>query len=101
MKDMNKKYFAIKLIPSRPTFAQDMTPEERAIMQEHVAYWKPYMDNGIMLVLGPVLDPKGAYGFGIVAVDDESEVVTLTQNDPATRINTYEYYPMFAVFAKK
>jgi hypothetical protein len=48
-----------------------------------------------------VLDPKGAYGFGIVAVDDESEVVTLTQNDPATRINTYEYYPMFAVFAKK
>ncbi len=32
---MAKKYYALKLIPPRPTFAQDMTPEERNIMQQH------------------------------------------------------------------
>ena len=28
---MDKKHFALKLIPCRPTFAQDMTDAERAI----------------------------------------------------------------------
>jgi len=37
---MDKKHFALKLIPCRPTFAQDMTDEERAIMQQHVVYWR-------------------------------------------------------------
>jgi hypothetical protein len=43
---MNKKYFALKLNPSRPDFAQTMTDEEKSIMQQHAAYWKNYMDQG-------------------------------------------------------
>jgi len=31
-------YFAIKLLSPRPTFPQDITPEEIAIMQLHRAY---------------------------------------------------------------
>jgi len=98
---MDKKYFALKLNPSRPDFAQTMTPEERSVMLEHIAYWKKYMDEGVMLVFGPVLDPKGVYGLGIIAVDEVAQVDDLIANDPAAKINNYEYHPMMAVVPAK
>ena len=91
-----KKYFVLKLNPNRPDFAQTMTQDEKEIMQQHVNYWKEYMKQGIMLILGPVLDPKGVYGLGIIAVDNEDQISELIDNDPASNINTYEYYPMLA-----
>jgi len=98
---MNKKYFALKLNPSRPDFAQTMTGEERSTMQEHLAYWQDLMNKGKVVVFGPVLDPKAVYGFGVVCVDDEQEVKDFISGDPAARINSYEYYPMLAVVPKK
>jgi uncharacterized protein len=94
---MTKQFFALKLIPPRPTFAQDMTDEERSIMQEHVGYWMELMKQGKVIVFGPVLDPQSVYGLGIVAVDNEEEVKQMITNDPAIKINHYEYYPMMAV----
>jgi uncharacterized protein YciI len=98
---MNKKYFVLKLNPSRPDFAQTMTDEEKSIMQQHVVYWKERMDLGKVLVFGPVLDPDAVYGLGIVAVDDEQEVKEFIAGDPAYKINSYEYYPMLAVVPEK
>jgi hypothetical protein len=98
---MDKKYYVLYLIPVRPDFAQTMSDEERKIMQQHIVYWSGYMDKGIMLIFGPVFDPKGAYGLGIVAVDDENQLLTLLGNDPASTINKYEYYPMRAVTPQK
>jgi len=94
---MDKKHFALKLISCRPTFAQDMTPEERVIMQQHVVYWRELMDKGKVLVFGPVMDPKAVYGLGIIEAENEEEVKAFIANDPATKINTYEFYPMRAV----
>ena len=94
---MNKKYFALKLNPSRPDFAQTMTEKERSTMQQHAAYWREYMSQGKVIVFGPVLDPKAVYGFGVVAVHDEQEVKDFIAGDPANKINSYEYYPMLAV----
>ena len=71
---MDKKYFVLHLLPSRPDFAQTMTDEERAVMLKHVAYWTEMMNEGKALVFGPVLDPNQVYGLGIVAVQDEEEV---------------------------
>jgi uncharacterized protein len=98
---MEKKYFALKLIPPRPTFAQDMNEEERAIMQQHIVYWSHLMDSGIALIYGPVSDPGGAYGLGIIEVDDETQVEAITKNDPAATINHYEAWPMRAILPKK
>ena len=98
---MNKKYYVIKLIPNRADFAQTMTSEERSIMQQHIAYWKEYMSQGIMLIFGPVLDPTGVYGLGIISADSDEQVKQLTGNDPASKINKYEYYPMMAVVPEK
>ncbi len=98
---MEKKHFVLYLIPSRHDFAQTMTDDERAIMQQHVAYWAAYLDQGVVSVFGPVFDPAGTYGIGIVSVDDESQLLSLMQHDPAAKINKYEYYPMRAVMPKK
>ena len=35
---MNKKFFALRLNPSRADFIQTMTEEEKSIMQQHGAY---------------------------------------------------------------
>jgi uncharacterized protein YciI len=98
---MDKKYFALRLNPSRPDFAQTLTDEERSIMQQHAAYWREHMSKGKVIVFGPVLDPNAVYGLGIVAVDGEDEVKDFIAGDPANKINSYEYYPMLAVVPEK
>jgi hypothetical protein len=79
----------------------DMTDDERTIMLRHVEYWKTYVDNGIVIVLGPVMDPKGAYGIAVVSVETEDQLHELIANDPANGLNRYEWYPMRAVTGLK
>src|ERR1700674_1412576 len=62
--------FLFRLNSPRPTFAQDMTDTERAAMLKHVAYWRELLDEGTAIVFGPVADPKGTWGVGIVRVED-------------------------------
>jgi uncharacterized protein YciI len=89
------KQFLCKLIPPRPTFAQDMTEVERKIMQEHVVYWKGLSDRRIAIIFGPVLDPKGTWGVAIVEVASEPGAHILGRNDPAVQAGlTFEVYPM-------
>lgn len=96
-----KKFFALYLNPPRPSFAQDMTADEKAIMMQHVMYWTDLMNKGYVIAFGPVLDPASIYGLGIVAVENEEQVKEFIANDPATGLNTYEYFPMMAVVPQK
>ena len=96
-----KKHFALKLIPPRPTFANDMSVEEQAVMQQHSLFWSGLMNKGIVIVYGPVLDPNGTYGLGIVEVNHEDQVREITTTDPAASLLRYEYYPMRAVLPIK
>ena len=79
----------------------DMTEDEKAIMQQHVVYWKKLLDEGLVIVYGPVMDPKGGYGIGVVDVESEEKLNALINNDPAGRINRYEFYPMRAITPEK
>jgi uncharacterized protein len=74
-----------------------MTVKERQIMQEHVAYWTDLMHKGLALVFGPVLDPAGVYGVGVIQTDDENHLRSLIDADPAKNLNSYQYWPMRAV----
>lgn len=89
-------YFFLKLIPPRPTFSQDMTEAERAVMQEHVLYWKGLTEQGTVIVYGPVLDPNGGYGIGVIEAETEADVHRLIAGDPVRKANlgTHEFYPM-------
>ena len=95
---MDKQYFFLKLNPPRPTFMMDMTADEKAIMQKHVAYWSELLNENIAIVFGPVLDPKGGHGVGVVSVNNEDHLKQIIARDPASGLNKYEYYPMRAVF---
>jgi uncharacterized protein YciI len=80
-----KRYFLIKLIPPRPSFALDMTDTEKLLMQEHVAYWTSLAEKGVALLFGPVLDPAGSYGIGVVEVETGEDVNAVIANDPVTK----------------
>ncbi len=95
-----KKSFFLKLNPPRASFMLDMSDEERSIMQKHVAYWSTYVEDGTVIVLGPVMDPKGGYGIAVVRVESEEELNQIIAKDPANGLNSYEKYPMRAVTKK-
>jgi uncharacterized protein YciI len=97
MVSTEKKSYFLKLNPPRTGFMSDMTEDERIIMQKHVAYWAQYVDDGTVIVLGPVFDPKGGYGIAVIRVDNEEQLKELTDKDPANGLNSYEIYPMRAV----
>lgn len=84
-------HFVYKLIPPRPTFALDMSDDERAIMGQHTAYWTEQFDQGRVVVFGPVLDPAGAWGLGVVEADGIDAVRALGDGDPAVRSGTCTY----------
>jgi uncharacterized protein YciI len=74
--------FVFRLIAPRPTFALDMTDDERAVMGRHAAHWQPLIEGGRMVVFGPVLDDTGSFGLGVIEADDEDELRTHADNDP-------------------
>jgi hypothetical protein len=43
----------------------------------------------------------GVYGLGIVSAESEDQVKYLIANDPASKINRYEYHPMMALVPEK
>jgi len=46
-------------------------------------YWKDLLAAGRVVVFGPVADPEGVWGLGVVRADTQEEVVALAENDPA------------------
>ncbi len=80
--------FVFRLKAPRPTFALDMTDDEREIMGRHAAYWQPLLDNNQMVVFGPVLDSTGSWGLGVVEADDEEELRAFAAGDPVVTTGT-------------
>jgi uncharacterized protein YndB with AHSA1/START domain len=91
------RFFLCRLIPPRKSFALDMTPAERAVMEEHTRYWSGKLAEGTALLFGPVLDPAGGWGVGVIRVNDDVQLQTLQREDPAIRSGIgfrYEALPM-------
>jgi uncharacterized protein YciI len=89
-------HFFLKLIPPRPTFPFDMNDDERAAMGRHAEYLASLLKSGAGIAFGPVLDPSGAFGMGIVEAADEAAARALTDRDPVViaGVGRYEIYPM-------
>jgi uncharacterized protein len=87
-------YFFVKTDNPRPTFHLDMTPDERATMVRHVAYWTDLAREGVSVLFGPVADPGGWFGIGVHRVDDEAQMRRLLDADPANGLLRYQLFPM-------
>jgi uncharacterized protein YciI len=86
--------FLFRHIPPRADFAQTMTDDERTTMAEHLTYWEQLMAEGKVLVYGPVADPEGVWGMGVMRVADRAEVLEIGERDPsvACGLNTFEVF---------
>jgi uncharacterized protein len=95
--------FVLRLVAPRPTFALDMTGEEREIMGHHAAHWQPFIDSGRMVVFGPVLDSTGSWGLAVIEADDEDELRAFAARDPAVTTGTgqLEVGKMLAGFVRQ
>ena len=93
-------HFLAKLTPPRPTFGSDMTDDEQEVMRAHVDYWLPHIGAGIVIAMGPVADPAGAWGVAIVNAPSLSWLRGEQAKDPAIlsgRGFAYDNFPMPAL----
>ncbi len=86
--------FLFKLIPPRADFAQTMTADEQQAMAEHMEYWRQLLRDGRVVVYGPVADPEGVWGMGVLRAADQAEVLTIGERDPSVLagVNTFEVF---------
>ena len=86
--------FLFRLIPPRADFAQTMTVEEQQAMAEHMEYWQQLLQDGRVVVYGPVADPEGVWGLGVLRASDRAEVLEIGERDPSVvaGINTFEVF---------
>ena len=102
MTDADRFYFC-RLLPPRPTFAMDMNDEERALMGQHAAYWRAKMDEGKVIVFGPVGDPTGPWGLGVLKFPGDAELKEFCDGDPVIKANVgfrMETLPMLRAVVK-
>ena len=78
-------YFLCRLTPPRKSFLADMSEEEGALMAEHSAYWRSYVEVGRVAAIGAVADPAGAWGVSIIEAADRQEVEALQARDPVVQ----------------
>ncbi len=76
-------HYLCKLKPPRPTFLTDMTPEEAVVMRRHREYWMPRVEIVVVIAIGPVADPSGAYGVAIIEAPSLEALEAMHASDPA------------------
>ena len=62
-----------------------MTDDERDTMLQHVRYWSGLADAGTAIAFGPVDDPSGGYGVGVILAAHLADAERLRDDDPAMR----------------
>ena len=93
-------HFLCRLRPPRPTFLADMSSDEALTMRRHREYWTPRVETGVVIAMGPVADPAGAYGIAIIEAKSEAALEAMLKSDPAILSKagfSYEVFPMPAI----
>lgn len=84
--------YLFRLIPPRADFAQTMTDAEQKAMAQHMSYWQDLLAAGRVVVYGPVADPEGVWGLGVLRASDRAEALEIGEADPSVLlgVNTFE-----------
>lgn len=93
-------HYLCKLRPPRLTFVDDMTPDEAVLMRAHREYWTPRVETGVVVAMGPVADPAGAYGVAIIEAASVTALEAMLRADPVIAAGqgfAYENFPMPAI----
>lgn len=76
---------------------QTMTSDERELMKEHAAYLGICMEKGWVMAYGPVADPAGAFGMGLLTLPDDIEPQSITNEDPTIKAHVGFRYDIFSM----
>jgi uncharacterized protein YciI len=81
------------LRPPRQTFSEDMTDDEREIMQAHFRHLQELLADGTLVLAGPALSPL--FGIVVIEAEDEDEARRIAAADPAVSsgLQTVELSP--------
>jgi hypothetical protein len=90
-------YFLCQLRPPRASFMVDMTGDERMLMLAHQQYWRPHVDSGVMIAMGPVADPNGGWGLGLAEALDRAAIEALLAQDPVILANHGFAYDLHSI----
>lgn len=90
-------HYFCRLKPPRPSFPADMTTEEALVMRGHREYWMPRVEIGVVIAMGPVSDPAGAYGVAIVEAPSLTALEAMQASDPAILSGSGFAYENFAM----
>jgi uncharacterized protein len=97
-------HFLYKLIPPRPSFAEDMDETEARLMSEHADYWRGQLERGTVVIFGPVAEPEGSWGLAVLEVNDENAARALVVEDPAIKAADagfgFEIHPMLSAVGR-
>lgn len=80
---MNSNHYLIIYRPPRPTFIQDATERELAVIAEHFDYLKKLLSDGILLIAGRTED--ASMGIAVLRVADLEAANKIVRDDPAVR----------------
>lgn len=96
------KHFLCKFIPPRREFLQTMTPSERELMKQHVAFMNELLAERVVVAHGPVEDPAGGWGLSLYTLRDDQDVVAITSEDPMVKRGgaRYQSIPMTHLTAR-
>ena len=63
-------------------------------MAAHQEYWQQLLTDGRVVVYGPVADPEGVWGMGVLRAADRAEVLAIGEADPSVTagVNTFEVF---------
>jgi len=94
----NILHFFAQLINPRPTWPEDITPDEEKIMTEHFHYLSNLARKKKVLMAGPCFNP--VFGLIILQVESEAEALEILNNDPSVKlgVNSFKYQPMRVSF---
>jgi len=73
-------------------------------MGQHSAYWRELTRAGTAVAFGPVADPAGVYGLGVIRADDEASARAIADADPVVRADAgfrVEIAPMLALVTQE
>jgi len=92
----NKENYFVKLIGTRTGWPENMTSQEKQVMDEHYEYLKILTAQGKVLMAGPVFGD--VFGMIVLEVDSMQEAESILKSEPsvAQGVHTFQIYPMRA-----
>ena len=84
---MPRPHFLIVYNPPRPTFAEDASEAEAAVIGEHFDYLKRLLADGQLVMAGRTED--ASMGLAVFEADDRASAETVMASDPAVEAGVF------------